>query len=113
MRIVLPLIAVVVSTGAAPAPEAPHPIVPTEMLAGPPGPGEPVCRDVIHEAREDRGLPKLDEKEASADEPLFIAAVDKRIDGCSMLVMRNDTSDVRPLPPMPAAPPSLRRIPGG
>ncbi len=113
MRIVLPLIALVASTGAVPAPEPALPILPTPMLEGPPGPGEAVCRDIIHEAREERGLPKLAEKEASADEPLFIAAVDKRLDGCSMLVMRNDTSDIRPLPAMPAAPARLQRIPGG
>ena len=29
---------------------------------------------------------------------LLIAAVDRTIDGCSVLVMRDDTSDVRPVP---------------
>jgi hypothetical protein len=32
------------------------------------------------------------------DRPLLIAAVDHRIDGCSVMVMRDDTSDVRTLP---------------
>lgn len=90
-----------------------HPSFSMRLLEGPPGPGEAVCRDRVHEVREERGLPKLDDKSANADEPLFIAAVDKRIDGCSMLVMRNDTSDVRPLPAMPEHSPRLQRIPGG
>jgi hypothetical protein len=57
-----------------------------------------VCRDRIIEAREERGLPELQRDTATPDEPLLIAAVDKRIDGCSVLVMRNNTSDIRPLP---------------
>lgn len=113
MRIALPVIALVLTTGAAPAPEPVRPVLPTPMLEGPPGPGEAVCRDTIHEVREERGLPELEDKTANADEPLFIAAVDKRIDGCSMLVMRNDTSDVRPLPALPEGPPRVQRIPGG
>jgi hypothetical protein len=56
-----------------------------------------VCRDRIEKAREERGLPKLRGDKASPDEPLFIAAVDKRIGGCSVLVMRNNLSDIRPL----------------
>ena len=113
MRIALPLVALVLTTGAAPAPEPAWPILPTPTLQGPPGPGEAVCRDTIHEIREGRGLPELEDKEISADEPLFIAAVDTRIDGCSMLVMRSDTSDVRSLPAMPEGPPRVQRIPGG
>ena len=71
MRIALPLIALVLATGAAPAPEPAWPILPTPMLQGPPRPGEAVCRDTIHEIREGRGLPELEDKEISADEPLF------------------------------------------
>jgi hypothetical protein len=56
-----------------------------------------VCRDRIQEVRRELGKPAL-ERESTRADPLFIAAVDKRIGGCSVLVMRNDTSDIRPLP---------------
>jgi hypothetical protein len=68
------------------------------------------CRDRIQEVRDERGLPKLDREAAKPDDGLLIAAVDKRIDGCSVLVMRNDTSDIRPLPTAPEGPPRVQRI---
>lgn len=113
MHVVLPLLALVSVAAATPAPQPEVLVLPTPMLGGPPGPGEAVCRDQIHEARDERGLPKLEDKPASAEDPLFIAAVDKRLGGCSVLVMRNDTSDIRPLPAMPEGPPRVQRIPGG
>ena len=58
--------------------------------------------------REDLGLPGIERETASPDEPLFIAAVDKRIDGCSVMVMRGNLADIRPLP-APDAPARLRR----
>ena len=111
MRIVLPLIALAFTAAAAPAPQA-EPNLPMRHLDAPPGPGERVCRDRIQEVRDERGLPKLEREVASPDEPPFIAAVDKRIDGCSVMVMRNNTSDVRPLPALPEGPPRVQRIPG-
>lgn len=56
------------------------------------------CRDRIQEVRGERGLPKLQQDTADPDEPLLIAAVDHRVNGCSALVMKHDTSDIRPLP---------------
>lgn len=56
------------------------------------------CRDRIVLVREERGLPKLERDTASPDEPLIIAAVDKRIDGCAVMLMHGNMSDVRPLP---------------
>lgn len=105
MRIVLPL-AALLFTSAATAADAPsaRSSAPAQRSApqfdqGVISPDEArSCRDRIHTAREERGLPKLQRDTASPDEPLFIAAVDKRIDGCSVLVMRNNTSDIRPLP---------------
>ena len=47
--------------------------------------------------RRERGQPEL-EREDSPEDPLLIAAVDRRVGGCSVLVMRDDTSDIRPLP---------------
>jgi hypothetical protein len=69
-----------------------------------------VCRDRVHTVRVERGLPALKGEEADRDEPLFIAAVDHRIDGCSVMVMRNDTRDVRPIPKPDERAPLLRRI---
>jgi hypothetical protein len=61
--------------------------------------GKAVCRDTIQQVREERGLPWVDRGNAvDPDDPLLIAAVHKTIDGCSVMVMRGDTSDVRPLP---------------
>lgn len=70
-------------------------------------PDERVCRDRIETVREERGLPRLDRTPARPDQPYFIAAVDHRIDGCSVMVMRQDTSDVRPLPPPRKGPATL------
>ena len=101
LRTSLPLIALVLATGAsgesigAPQPVPPEP-VPGAMTAQ--ADRQAVCRDRIHMVRQERGLPMLQRDTASPDEPLLIAAVDKRIDGCSVMVMRNDLSDVRPLP---------------
>jgi hypothetical protein len=109
MRIILPLIALAFSIAAAPAPKPVSPILPTPVI----GEGDRAgCRDRIEEVRNDRGLPKLDRKAASPDDGLLIAAVDKRIDGCSVLVMRNDTRDIRPLPTAPDGPPRVQPIPG-
>jgi hypothetical protein len=100
MRFVLPLIALVLTTGAAPPP-APAPdtttVVPQVTIN--PTNGKAVCRETIQEVREERGLPWVDRGTVvEPDEPLLIAAVDKTIDGCSVLVMRDNTSDIRPLP---------------
>jgi hypothetical protein len=56
------------------------------------------CRGRIVTARAELGLPKLPDDGAKAGDPLFIAAVDKTIDGCEVLVMRDNLSDIRPLP---------------
>jgi len=112
MRNAIPLIALLFATGAAAENrvESPVPLAPTQALgpeaaplAIPQGPvigaqgSTPVCRDTIQEVRRDSGKPVLD-RDTSPEEPLFIAAVDKRVGGCSVIVMRNDTSDIRPLP---------------
>lgn len=56
------------------------------------------CRDRIHLVRAARGLPRLDAEPAKPDDALLIAAVDHQVEGCDVLVMRGDTSDIRPLP---------------
>jgi len=115
MRAAFPLLALTLATGAAAEPPAlpssPRIVVPVpdSRLALPEG--RAPCRDTIHEVREERGLPQLQRETASPDEPLLIAAVDHRIDGCSVMVMHGNTSDVRPLPALPEGPPQLERIP--
>ena len=110
MRIVLPLLALTVPAVALAA-DAPPPsgdrFARSTMreLQAPPEPAN--CRDRIHTVREERGLPRLERDTASPEEPLFIAAVDKRIGGCSVLVMRENLSDVRPLPALPEGPPRM------
>jgi hypothetical protein len=103
MRAIVSLIALLVATGAT-APQPPAPAPEGNRLDLPPVKIEPttgkaVCRETIQEVREERGLPRIDRGTApEPDQPLLIAAVDRTIDGCSVLVMRDDTSDVRPVP---------------
>jgi hypothetical protein len=57
------------------------------------------CRDRITMAREAAGQPPLlDREPASPDKPHRIYAVDKRIDGCSVMVAMGNPDDIRPLP---------------
>ena len=115
MRIALPSIVLVLATGAAAEPPATTPPqvvipMPPQDLSSPPrASGDRVpCRDTIHEVREARGLAG----EALAPQPgQLIAAVDHRINGCAVMVMYGNTSDVRPLPAKPDGPPQLQRIP--
>lgn len=65
------------------------------------------CRDRIEQVRAERGLPTLERRTASPDEPLFFTALDYRIDGCGALVMKSDTSDIRPVPPIADSRPLL------
>ncbi len=101
MRKALPLIAILLATGAAAETPAAPEAVPPERVPGAvnaQADRNVVCRDRIHMVRQERGLPTLQRDTVSPDRPLLIAAVDRRIDGCSVLVMRNDLGDVRPIP---------------
>jgi hypothetical protein len=95
MRVVLPLIALALTTAASPPPER----VEVDLSPGlrVVSSDTAVCRDRIQEVRRELGKPEL-RRDAAPEAPLLIAAVDKRIGGCSVMVMRNDTSDIRPLP---------------
>ncbi len=69
------------------------------------------CRDRINHARDATGQPKLFRREpASPERPLAIYAVDRKYDGCSVMVMMGDPDDVRPLPEVERGP-IFRRIP--
>ena len=56
------------------------------------------CRDTITQVRDAAGQPGLDRDNAVPGAPLLIAAVDKRIDNCRVLVMARDSRDIRPEP---------------
>ena len=88
-------------------------VVPDGVRLGDPEDYE--CRDRIHDAREASGQPPLpelapqgpealpgtpllDRQPASPDRPQAIYAVDRRQDGCSVMVMMGDPDDIRPLP---------------
>lgn len=65
------------------------------------------CQDRISKARELLGKSLLLEREpASPEKPHLIYAVDRRQDGCSVMVMKGDPDDIRPLP-LPAKGPFL------
>ena len=61
-------------------------------------PDAPGCADAIRQVREANGLPALDKQAARPGQGLMIAAVDKRIDQCRVLVMADDPRDIRPEP---------------
>jgi hypothetical protein len=65
-------------------------------------PSEKECRDRSAHARDAAGKPPLLEREpASPDKPYLIYAVDRRQDGCAVMVMKGDPEDIRPLPARP------------
>ncbi|OBX20212.1 hypothetical protein A9995_00285 [Erythrobacter sp. QSSC1-22B] len=57
-----------------------------------------ICRDRIHKARDQLGQPELDREPATGDEAMAIWAVDRREDGCAVLVAMGDPEDIRPIP---------------
>nr|WP_166176690.1 hypothetical protein [Altererythrobacter segetis] len=117
MRIMILLPALLLSVSAsaeAPSKDSPipaRPVLRDRVELANPG-ATPVCHDRIEEVRDSRGLPKLQRDTAAPDEPLLLAAVDKRIGGCSVLVMRNNLSDIRPLPEYRNGPAQLKPLAG-
>ena len=110
MRQAIVVAALLACTAASPPPEPS--IAPPEIggLQVPAEPGEAVCRDRIHPVREERDLTTIRRETADPDAPLLIAAVDHRIDGCSVMMMRHDMRDVRPIPRPDERAPLLRRL---
>ncbi|QKG71552.1 hypothetical protein [Erythrobacter mangrovi] len=68
------------------------------MLLGLPDASTTDCHDRISKARQGEAKPELDRQPASADQPYLIAAVDQRVNGCSVMVMHHDKTDFRSLP---------------
>jgi hypothetical protein len=94
--ILLPLAPLLVAAAVAPkTPVTSH--APGKLAAQPEQFGKN-CHGRIEETREERGLPKLAPDKAGSAEPLLILAVDRQIDGCEVLVLRNDINDIRPVP---------------
>lgn len=108
MRRLAPLLAPFLIAAAAPSPLPPPPLLANHAAA--PLPAGRNCHGRIVAARAERGLPPLRRDNAPPGEPMFIAAVDKQIDGCEVLVMRNDIRDIRPLPEFQDGPARLRSL---
>ena len=60
-------------------------------------------------ARQDSGAAKLQRDDATA-EPVLILAVDRRIDGCEVLVTGLHAGDIRPLPEFQNGPGEMRPL---
>ena len=56
------------------------------------------CAEVIRQVRDASGQPSIERGPAVEDDAQLIAAVDKRLDGCPVMQMHGDVSDLRPLP---------------
>ncbi len=108
MRSLAGLLAPMLIAATAPSPLPPPPHSANDSAA--PQPVGRNCHGRIVAARTERGLPPLQRDNAAPDEPLFIAAVDKQIDGCEVLVMRDDIRDIRPLPEFKDRPGQLRPL---
>jgi hypothetical protein len=90
---------------------APHPIASAHKLPKLANQAEEMrknCRGRIDTVRQERGLPRLAPDKGSDHDPLLVLAVDRSIDGCEVLVVRNDLDDIRPLPQFSDAPARLR-----
>lgn len=70
------------------------------------------CAKRIREVRRDRGLPELRREPAEPGDASLWYAVDRRIEGCTVLVRHGDAEDVRPFPETRDGP-LFRRVPAG
>lgn len=108
MRTALSLAALLCATAA--AADAPRTADAPDARLNQPSEGRQVCRDRIEAVRAASGQQRLDRDNATSDQALLIAAVDKRIGGCAVMVMYNNTRDIRPLPAVPEGPARVRRV---
>ena len=100
MRTMLTLSALLLSTAAASQsnPQVTPNVLRKPMAGETATASQKVCRDRIVVAREARGLRRLEGETPAIAKPMGIYAVDKRVGGCSMLVMHGNINDIRPLP---------------
>ncbi|MEW4448015.1 hypothetical protein [Qipengyuania sp. JC766] len=59
---------------------------------------EAECRETVRHVRDEAGQAELRREPAGDHSAHLMKAVDKRIDGCPVMVMDNAAEDVRPLP---------------
>ena len=62
------------------------------------------CEEQIRKARSDAGQPEIEREPADPEKPLMLAAVHQTIEDCPVLVMKQDTSDIRAVPERPKGP---------
>ncbi|HUQ13542.1 MAG TPA: hypothetical protein VM055_04625 [Novosphingobium sp.] len=62
------------------------------------------CRDIISQVRAEAGRPRLERGVARPGEARAWLAVDRRYDGCRVLVPASDPRDIRPEPAAPEGP---------
>ena len=94
------------ATGAAAAAALPPPMVqlPAYDIPAQPWPDiaapsrQLACRDRVEQVRAQAGKPAIERAPADPDAPLMIHAVDRRIDGCGVLVPVADPADIREAP---------------
>ncbi len=102
MRSIFLSMLAVISVSASPAPVVD---TPSGLPQAPSDGALATCADRIETVRDTLGQPRLDRTPESIEEPLLIAAVDKRIDGCAVMQMKGDVNDLRPIPqPAPGSP---------
>jgi len=62
------------------------------------------CEEQIRKVRSDAGQPEIEREPADAENPLMLAAAHQTIEDCPVLVMKHDTSDIRPVPDLREGP---------
>jgi hypothetical protein len=58
----------------------------------------PDCRNRVTHARGEQESPERQGEAGSPHKPLFLYALHKQVDGCSVLVMHGNVNNMRPLP---------------
>jgi hypothetical protein len=107
MRLIILPICFLALTGAMPAPQAAPGASAMMPSYTAPAQGwrridEPLssrnCGERIQQVRDASGQPALDKAPATTSEGYLINAVDMRVDGCAVMQMKGNVSDLRPLP---------------
>ena len=57
-----------------------------------------ICHDRIHAVRQANDQPELQRDADRGEDAVMIKAVDQQIDGCNVMIMHHDTTDIRALP---------------
>ena len=106
MRPAMLLIAPLLPAATVPPPAAAPAEIRTPELAQP---GRN-CGGRMETARQDNGTAKVQRDDAESAQPVKILAVDRRIDGCEVLVTGLHAGDIRPLPQFQDGPSRMRPL---